>query len=106
MTAEVTRVRVEETHKLDLENLRKSLESIKESTQALEAQVSRIDGNGKWTMSDFKEKFARTREVVVNGTKKVARKTNRYVTEYPWVAAGVFAGLGILTGIMLKRRFH
>jgi ElaB/YqjD/DUF883 family membrane-anchored ribosome-binding protein len=106
MTTEenVMKPTVDESHKFEMEHLTKTLQNIKESTRALEREVSKLGGNGKTTMSDFKEKFVRTRDAVVNGTKKAAKKTDAYVTQYPWVAAGVFAGLGILAGMMLKRR--
>lgn len=102
----ITKPMIAETHKPDVESLTKTLQSIKESTRVLEEQVARIGGNGKSSMSEFKEKFVRTRDAVVTGTKKIAKKTDAYVTQYPWLAAGVFAGLGILTGMMLKRRLH
>ena len=94
----------EEIQKLDIESMTKTLQSIKESALALQEHVSKLNGNGHTSMADLKEKVVKTSQAVVERTKAVAKRTDEYVTKHPWAAAGVFAGIGVLTGMMLRRR--
>lgn len=101
---------LEEAQKLNIERLSKRLHSIKESAEKLETQIleidGNIDGNGEMHMSDFKNKLVRTKDAVVTNTKKIAKRTDAYVTNNPWAAAGIFAGIGFLTGMIYTKRSH
>jgi ElaB/YqjD/DUF883 family membrane-anchored ribosome-binding protein len=89
---------------LNANRLSKSLRSIRESAQMLEEQLLDLDEDGGFDAAEWKDKFVKTKDAVVSGTKDVALKTDEYVTSYPWVAAGICAGLGVLTGMMISRR--
>ena len=42
--------------------------------------------------------------VLVAKTKDAARVTDAYVHESPWTAIGIYAGLGLLIGLVIGRR--
>ena len=89
---------------LNADKLSRALRSIRESTQALEDQLLDLHEDGGFDVADLKDRFVKTKDAVVEGTKDIALKTDDYVTSYPWVAAGICAGLGVLTGMMISRR--
>jgi ElaB/YqjD/DUF883 family membrane-anchored ribosome-binding protein len=55
-------------------------------------------------LRDAKVRIADAEDVLIDRTKAVARVTDDYVTENPWQAAAIAAGIGLLLGVIIGRR--
>ena len=51
-----------------------------------------------------KVRIADAEELLLDRSKAAARATDEYVTENPWRAAGIAAGIGLLLGVIIGRR--
>ncbi|GHU30583.1 hypothetical protein AGMMS50256_17740 [Betaproteobacteria bacterium] len=51
-----------------------------------------------------KLRIADAEELLLDRSKAAARATDEYVTENPWRAAGIAAGVGLLLGVIIGRR--
>ena len=56
------------------------------------------------TISGAKEKIASLEEGLADKAKDVAAGADEFVHRNPWEAIGVAAGLGILIGLLIRRR--
>ncbi len=52
-----------------------------------------------------KVKLAEAEDMLVQKSKLAARATDEYVHENPWYAIGAAAGLGLVIGLLLGRRY-
>jgi ElaB/YqjD/DUF883 family membrane-anchored ribosome-binding protein len=49
-------------------------------------------------------KLAEAEDAIRDKSKQAARATDEYVTENPWKAAGIAAGIGLIIGMLISRR--
>jgi ElaB/YqjD/DUF883 family membrane-anchored ribosome-binding protein len=55
-------------------------------------------------LSIAKLRIADAEGLLLDRSKAAARATDEYVTENPWRAAGIAAGIGLLLGVIIGRR--
>jgi len=60
----------------------------------------RIRGN----LMDARHKLGDIEDTVKGKTKEVARATDDYVHEHPWLAIGTAASVGLVIGLLISRR--
>jgi ElaB/YqjD/DUF883 family membrane-anchored ribosome-binding protein len=51
-----------------------------------------------------KVKLQEMQHVLGDRTKECARETDRYVHDKPWNAIGLAAGIGLIVGLLIRRR--
>ncbi len=56
------------------------------------------------TVNQGKVKLRELQEVIVDKTRNAAETTDAYVRENPWTAIGAAAGIGVIIGLLLRRR--
>jgi len=55
-------------------------------------------------VSRAKAKLAEMQAVLADRTKECLRTTDEYVRENPWTVIGVAAGIGLVIGLLIRRR--
>jgi len=68
-----------------------------EKVAELRSQISR-------RLVDAKARLSELEDAAIEKTKEVARAADEYVHENPWKAVGIAAGIGLLIGLMIRRR--
>jgi len=56
------------------------------------------------TVNQGKKKLSEMQSALVDKTKYAAQTTDDYVRENPWKSVGLAAGLGLIVGLLLRRR--
>jgi len=56
------------------------------------------------TVNQGKVKLRELQGVIVDKTRNAAETTDMYVRENPWTAIGAAAGIGVIIGLLLRRR--
>jgi ElaB/YqjD/DUF883 family membrane-anchored ribosome-binding protein len=51
-----------------------------------------------------KERLLELEETLLEKTRAATQATDSYVHEHPWQTVGLFAGLGVVLGLLLNRR--
>jgi ElaB/YqjD/DUF883 family membrane-anchored ribosome-binding protein len=66
--------------------------------------VSALGDQIQDTVNQGKVKLRELQDAVVDKTRYAAETTDAYVRDNPWSAIGVAAGIGLIIGLLLKRR--
>jgi ElaB/YqjD/DUF883 family membrane-anchored ribosome-binding protein len=75
-------------------------ELLKKTAQNVSALADQIEE----TVTQGKERLCEMQAALVDRTKRAALRTDHYVHENPWTAVGAAAGLGLIIGLLLRRR--
>jgi len=67
-------------------------------------KVTAARGRVQERLRQAREELDRAETAVTNRTRAAARATDGYVHEHPWSIAGVYAGVGLLIGMLISRR--
>jgi ElaB/YqjD/DUF883 family membrane-anchored ribosome-binding protein len=92
-----------------LRDLRKDLRNVARDAEALLRATADITGERVQEARTRTEKTVRQAlehlydARVDHRVRRVARDTDRYVRERPWVVVGAAAGIGLLIGLMARR---
>ena len=68
-----------------------------EAAESVAAQLGETLEQGKAALADMQA-------LVAEKTRECLRTTDAYVRERPWQAIGIAAGLGLLIGLLIRRR--
>lgn len=73
---------------------------VRSTADEVAAVRARIEGR----LGDAKAKFDSARSTVTNKARCTADATHEYVRENPWRVIGIAAAVGVLVGILARRR--
>lgn len=69
-----------------------------------EGKVVELRERIRRNLMDARHKLGDIEEAVKGKTKQVARATDDYVHEHPWLAIGTAASVGLVMGLLISRR--
>lgn len=75
-----------------------------DGVQTIGVRAGVLAGQFVTGIDSARQKITDTRDLVVEKTKTAARATDNYVTNNPWKAVGIASGIGLVLGLMLRRR--
>ena len=67
-------------------------------------EVSAFDVKIDENLKAARERLEQLEDVVLQRAKAAMKSTDTFVREHPWQAVGIAAGIGLLLGLLLKRR--
>ena len=79
-------------------------ERSEELLQTTARNVGNLANQIEDTVNRGKQKLSEMQEALMEKTKAAAETTDQYVHENPWKAIGVAASLGLIVGLLLRRR--
>jgi ElaB/YqjD/DUF883 family membrane-anchored ribosome-binding protein len=79
------------------ELLKATVRNVSELASIATHQIEETVNKGKTKMSEMQG-------VLSDKTKECARSTDEYVHENPWKAIGLAAGVGLILGLLMRRR--
>ncbi len=56
------------------------------------------------TIANAKDELLHLKKQIVDTTRETAKKTDAYVHENPWQAAGLAAAIGLVVGLLITRK--
>ena len=71
---------------------------------AVEGDSPAFDAQIDENLKAARERLEQLEDVVLQRAKAAMKSTDAFVREHPWQAVGIAAGIGILIGLLLKRR--
>jgi ElaB/YqjD/DUF883 family membrane-anchored ribosome-binding protein len=77
---------------------------IKATASAEDGPLSAIRSKALDTLNNAKESLSSVEGTLTEKAKVVAEQTDEFVHRNPWEAIGVAAGLGLLIGLLIRRR--
>jgi ElaB/YqjD/DUF883 family membrane-anchored ribosome-binding protein len=70
---------------------------VKDELESITDQIEEGVRQGKYTLRELQD-------AALDKTKEAARATDEYVHDHPWTMVGVAAGVGLVIGLLLRRR--
>ena len=84
------------------------VDDVKESASEAASAVKRTLSGARESIEDSyhvaKEAVAGAQAAVVDKGAAAAKATGRYVREYPWAAVGAATAIGVVIGMLVRRR--
>jgi ElaB/YqjD/DUF883 family membrane-anchored ribosome-binding protein len=99
----------------DLLNAAKLLEELQAVVRDAEAllqatathtgdRVASVRARAEESLQQAKAHLAETQDEVLQGARDAAEATENYIKKSPWAALGIAAGVGLVIGLLLRRR--
>jgi ElaB/YqjD/DUF883 family membrane-anchored ribosome-binding protein len=89
----------------DMKNLAKdSGNMLNDATKVASEKTADLRARGMAAVDSTMAKAKEMQASAVESSKQLMRNTNDYVQRNPWQALSISAGVGVLLGILLKRR--
>ena len=79
------------------ERIQSTVNDVKDELDSITSQIEEGVRQGKYTLQELQS-------AVMDKTKEAARATDEYVHDHPWTTVGVAAGVGLVIGLLLRRR--
>lgn len=67
-------------------------------------RVDSIRTRAEESLKQAKHRLSETQDEVVESVREAASATENYVKKNPWQSLGIAAGVGLIIGLLLKRR--
>jgi len=67
-------------------------------------RVAAVRTRAEESLQHAKARLAETQDEVLQGARDAAEATESYVKKNPWAALGIAAGVGLVIGLLLRRR--
>ena len=86
---------------MNADNVRQNAE------EGLDAAVDQFESARERVQSAFeqgKEQWMQIQDQAVEYSKQAAEETDKFVREKPWQAAGIAAAIGLVAGLLIRRR--
>lgn len=77
---------------------------LKATAQKGDDQLDEIRARSRESLRVLGERIAQSQAALVDGGRKAAKATDVYVHDHPWASLGVAAGVGLVFGLLLRRR--
>ncbi len=77
---------------------------LKATAQQGGAELDDLRAKSRESLRAINARLATAQQAVYTQTKHAALATDRYVHDNPWVSIGVGTGLGVVVGLLLRRR--
>jgi ElaB/YqjD/DUF883 family membrane-anchored ribosome-binding protein len=70
----------------------------------LESQLNNLGDQLGEGLQEAEQTWKDVQEMLTERTKEAAKAADTYVRQNPWTALGVAAGIGIVAGLLMRRR--
>lgn len=67
-------------------------------------RVASVRARAEESLRQAKERLTDTQDEVMQGARDAADAAEKYVKQNPWQSLGIAAGVGLLLGLLLRRR--
>ncbi len=89
----------------DLQAVVRDAEALLQATAAHTGErVAAVRARAEESLQHAKERLAETQDEVLQGVRDATEATEEYVKKNPWQSLGIAAGVGLLIGLLLRRR--
>jgi len=79
-------------------------ELVKATVAQAGEKIVEIRNRAQVAANNLKPQLVKLEAVVVDKTKATATAADTYVSENPWIAIGISAGVGLIIGLLIGRR--
>lgn len=89
----------------DLKTVMNDAEALLRATSAQTGEkIQEVRARAEESLRQARERLSSIEDEALKRAREVAEATDEYVRENPWQSVGIAAGIGLLVGLLLRRR--